>query len=63
MARRLKLGTIWINNYNLLRVEAPFGGYKMSGYGRELGLEAIADYTQVKNVYVELEDEILYLYD
>ncbi len=63
VARRLKLGTIWINNYNLLRVEAPFGGYKMSGYGRELGLEAIADYTQVKNVYVELEDEILYLYD
>ncbi len=63
VARRLKLGTIWINNYNLLRVEAPFGGYKMSGYGRELGLEALADYTQVKNVYVELEDEILYLYD
>ncbi len=63
VARRLKLGTIWVNNYNLLRVEAPFGGYKMSGYGRELGLEAIADYTQVKNVYVELEDEILYLYD
>jgi acyl-CoA reductase-like NAD-dependent aldehyde dehydrogenase len=35
----------------------------MSGYGRELGWEAMADYTQVKNVYVELEDEILYLYD
>ena len=63
VARRLQLGTIWINNYNLLRVEAPFGGYKMSGYGRELGWEAMADYTQVKNVYVELEDEILYLYD
>ncbi len=62
-ARRLKLGTVWVNNYNLLRVEAPFGGYKMSGFGRELGLEALSDYTQVKNVYVELEDEILYLYD
>lgn len=62
-ARRLKLGTVWVNNYNLLRVEAPFGGYRQSGMGRELGVEALLDYTQVKNVYVELEDEILYLYE
>ena len=63
MARRLKLGTVWVNNYNLLRVEAPFGGFRQSGMGRELGVEALLDYTQVKNVYVELEDEILYLYE
>ncbi len=63
MARRLKLGTVWVNNYSLLRVEAPFGGYRQSGMGRELGVEALFDYTQVKNVYVELEDEILYLYE
>lgn len=63
MARRLQLGTVWINNYSMLRVEAPFGGYKQSGMGRELGIEGLLDYTQVKNVYVELEEEILYLYD
>lgn len=63
VVRRLKLGTVWVNNYSLLRVEAPFGGYRQSGMGRELGMEGLLDYTQVKNVYVELENEILYLYD
>ncbi len=63
VARQLKLGTVWINQYNRLCVEAPFGGYRQSGMGRELGLEALHEYTQVKNVYVELEDEIITLYD
>lgn len=63
MARRLRLGTVWINQYNRLCVEAPFGGYKQSGFGRELGWEALADVTQVKNVYVELEDQLITLYE
>jgi betaine-aldehyde dehydrogenase len=63
MSRRLHLGTVWVNQYNRLTVESPFGGYKQSGMGRELGIEALADYTQVKNVYVELEDQIITLYE
>ena len=63
VSRRLQLGTVWINQYNRLCVEAPFGGNKQSGMGRELGIEALNDYTQVKNVYVELEDQIITLYE
>lgn len=50
----LEAGTCWINAYNLTPVEAPFGGVKMSGVGRENGRAAIEHYTQVKSVYVGL---------
>jgi len=53
---QLQAGFIWINNYNVQPVEIPFGGYKMSGFGRELGTAAIESYTQLKSVYVELGD-------
>ena len=49
---RLQAGTCWINAYNLTPVEAPFGGVKLSGVGRENGRAAIEHYTQVKSVYV-----------
>ncbi len=49
---RLEAGTCWINTYNLTPVEAPFGGVKLSGVGRENGREAIAHWSQVKSVYV-----------
>lgn len=49
---RLEAGTTWINTYNLTPVEAPFGGVKLSGVGRENSREAIAHWTQVKSVYV-----------
>lgn len=52
----LQAGSCWINNYNLTPVEVPFGGYKMSGVGRELGEDTIEYYTQVKSVYVEMGD-------
>ena len=52
----LEAGTIWINNYNVTPIEVPFGGYKQSGIGRENGLAAIAHYTQLKTVYVEMGD-------
>lgn len=53
---QLQAGSCWINNYNLTPVEVPFGGYKMSGVGRELGEDTIEYYTQVKSVYVEMGD-------
>ncbi|XP_033103522.1 4-trimethylaminobutyraldehyde dehydrogenase A-like [Anneissia japonica] len=52
----LQSGTCFINNYNLYPIEMPFGGYKQSGLGRELGTSAIDSYTQTKMVYVEMGD-------
>ena len=54
----LQAGSCWINNYNLTPAEVPFGGYKMSGVGRELGEDSIDYYTQVKSVYVEMGDVV-----
>jgi aldehyde dehydrogenase (NAD+) len=54
MARRLKAGTVWINTYNLYDSALPFGGFKQSGFGRELGREALDYYTEVKSVWVNL---------
>jgi aldehyde dehydrogenase (NAD+) len=54
VARKLQAGTVWINTYNNYDPAAAFGGYKMSGYGRELSLHAIEHYTQVKSVWVNL---------
>jgi betaine-aldehyde dehydrogenase len=52
MAAALEAGTCWINTYNLTPVEAPFGGTKMSGVGRENGRAAVAHWTEAKSVYV-----------
>ncbi|HUH12066.1 MAG TPA: aldehyde dehydrogenase family protein [Longimicrobiales bacterium] len=54
MARRLEAGTVWINTYHPLDAASPFGGYKQSGFGRELGRYALDLYTQVKSVWVDL---------
>ena len=56
VAKGLHAGTVWINTYNNYDAAAAFGGYKMSGYGRELGMHALDSYTQVKSVWVNLED-------
>jgi aldehyde dehydrogenase (NAD+) len=56
VARRLQAGTVWINTYNNYDPAAAFGGYKMSGYGRELSMHALESYTQVKSVWVNLKD-------
>lgn len=50
----LQAGVCWINTYNYLPAELPFGGYKKSGMGRENGAYALREYLQVKSVYVEL---------
>jgi aldehyde dehydrogenase (NAD+) len=54
LARRLRAGTVWINCYDVFDTAAPFGGFKMSGFGRELGEYALELYTEVKTVYVNL---------
>jgi acyl-CoA reductase-like NAD-dependent aldehyde dehydrogenase len=54
IARALKAGTVWVNTYNMYDAASPFGGYKQSGSGRELGKEALELYTQVKTVWVDL---------
>ena len=55
LADGLKAGTVWINCYNMFDAAAPFGGYKQSGFGREMGMHAAALYTEVKNVYFSEE--------
>ena len=52
----LAAGTCWINHYNVTPIELPFGGYKLSGLGRENGRAALEQYTQLKSVYVSLVD-------
>ncbi|KAM0750500.1 aldehyde dehydrogenase [Meredithblackwellia eburnea MCA 4105] len=54
VAKRLQAGTVWVNCYNQLHSQVPFGGFKQSGIGRELGEYALANYTNVKAVHVNL---------
>ncbi|BCJ88551.1 aldehyde dehydrogenase family protein [Effusibacillus dendaii] len=58
IARELKAGTVWINDWHMFRSDAPFGGYKQSGFGRELGRHALDEYTQVKHVHLSMTSEI-----
>jgi len=53
-AREIKAGVVWINTFNMFNAASPFGGYKQSGYGREMGRHALDLYTQVKSVCVDL---------
>ena len=54
VSRRLKAGTVWINTYGLMDAALPFGGYKSSGFGRELGAHAIEHYTELKTVWLNM---------
>ena len=56
LAAALRAGTIWVNCYDVFDAAAPFGGFKMSGQGRELGEYALRNYTEIKTVTVNLED-------
>ena len=53
VANRLRTGTVWINDYHLLNGYAPFGGYKQSGIGRELGTWGLREYQQIKYIQVD----------
>lgn len=54
MAARLRAGTVWINTYRRTSYATPFGGFKDSGLGRENGIDAMREYTEVKSVWVDL---------
>jgi aldehyde dehydrogenase (NAD+) len=54
LADRIKAGTVWLNTWHKYHPNAPFGGFKMSGYGREQGTEALENYTQYKTVWANL---------
>jgi phenylacetaldehyde dehydrogenase len=54
LAKKLRAGTVWINCYNVFDASLPFGGYKQSGWGREMGHEVLEAYTEVKAVTAQL---------
>jgi acyl-CoA reductase-like NAD-dependent aldehyde dehydrogenase len=54
LASQLQAGSVWINTYNALCDQAPFGGYKQSGHGRELGRYGLEEYYEVKTVVIKL---------
>src|SRR5699024_11221045 len=55
VANRLRAGTVWVNAYNVFDAAAPFGGYKQSGFGREMGSYALDNYTEVKTVWINMD--------
>ena len=54
LAYQLRTGTVWLNTYRVVHFAVPFGGFKLSGYGRELGGDALDDYSEVKSVWTDL---------
>jgi aldehyde dehydrogenase (NAD+) len=58
IANNIKAGTVWVNTYNMLKSSVPFGGFKESGIGRELGKAALANYTQTKSVLVNMNGSL-----
>ncbi len=57
-AREMRSGMVWINCYKRVHPGSPFGGFGLSGYGREMGFEAMREYTQVKSVWVNVDAEL-----
>ena len=55
VAERVRAGTVWVNCYDVFDAAAPFGGFKKSGFGRELGEKALDNYTELKTVTVKLD--------
>ncbi|PLW06599.1 hypothetical protein PCANC_01609 [Puccinia coronata f. sp. avenae] len=58
VSKRIKAGTVWINCYNRIVSQVPFGGYKESGIGRECGSYALSNYTSVKSVFINLSQKL-----
>ncbi len=53
IARKLRFGTVWINEHGILTSEMPHGGFKQSGFGKDLSMYSLEDYTQIKHVYID----------
>jgi acyl-CoA reductase-like NAD-dependent aldehyde dehydrogenase len=58
VASRVRAGTVWVNNYRLMGHGMPFGGFQKSGLGRELGIEALHGYTEVKSVWIDTGNDV-----
>jgi len=56
VARAVESGTVSVNSNSSVRIQTPFGGFKQSGFGRELGLAAIDGYTETKNVFISTQE-------
>jgi aldehyde dehydrogenase (NAD+) len=65
LAERIEAGTVWINDYHLINPRFPFGGYKQSGFGRELGPWGLAEFQQIKHIHIgepsDAADKSIYL--
>jgi betaine-aldehyde dehydrogenase len=57
VANAIRFGTVWINDHITMATEMPHGGYKQSGYGKDMSMYALEDYTEVKHVMVNLETD------
>jgi betaine-aldehyde dehydrogenase len=51
MSAGLRFGTVWVNDFNVYFTQAPWGGYKQSGLGRELGRPGLEEYTETKHIF------------
>jgi aldehyde dehydrogenase (NAD+) len=58
MVARLRAGSVWVNNYRILGHTMPFGGYKQSGIGREMGIDALEAFTEVKSVWIDTGGDV-----
>jgi betaine-aldehyde dehydrogenase len=54
VARAVRAGTFWINQYGTIELEMPFGGFKESGFGRELGMESVQEFTELKSIHLQM---------
>jgi aldehyde dehydrogenase (NAD+) len=54
VAKALRAGSVWVNCYQAMDPAVPFGGYKMSGYGRESGIQQMEEYLNVKAVWIRI---------
>lgn len=57
LVQGIKAGTVWVNTYNVLSPQSPFGGFKDSGHGREMGQYGISQYTEVKSVITAIPEK------
>ncbi|MER9067108.1 aldehyde dehydrogenase family protein [Mesorhizobium sp. M0902] len=55
LSRKIRAGSVWVNTYHAIDPAVPFGGYKMSGYGREGGAEHLAEYLNTKGVFIKID--------
>jgi len=63
IARRVETGRMWVNTYNQIPEHAPFGGYKKSGIGRETHKVILEHYSQMKNILIDLSDDVSGFYN